>query len=135
MGVIVHHDGRREVLAYGADDPDACTTLVSLTERDTQTMAEILGVSHISETVSEIRQSIEGLVIEWIEVTGASGMGGKSIGAGQFRTRTGASIVAVIRDHVPLPAPGPEFVLSAGDMVVAVGTQDGIVQLRALLGH
>ena len=25
IGVLVHHDGRREILVYDSDDPDACS--------------------------------------------------------------------------------------------------------------
>ena len=133
MAVIVHHDGRREILAYETDDPDACDSLVSLSEHDTQTLAEILGVSHITETVEEIRQEIEGLAIEWVELSGHSGFAGSSIGSGAYRTRTGASIVAVIRNDVPFPAPDADFVLVAGDVLVAVGTSEGLTSLRSLL--
>lgn len=135
VGVIVHHDGRREILSYDGADPDACTSFVNLSEHDTQTLAEILGVSHVTETVSEIRQDIDGLHIEWIDLPARSEWVGTSIGDGQFRTKTGASIVAVMRDNVPVPAPGPEFVLAAGDLAVAVGTPEGLATLRTLLGH
>ena len=135
MAVIVHHDGRREILAYEADDPDACRTLVSLSEHDTMTLAEILGVSHVAETVTAIRQEIDGLAIEWVDIAEGSDHAGRSIGDGQFRTKTGASIVAIIRQDQPIPAPGPEFVLAAGDVAVAVGSHDGLVLLRSLLGH
>ena len=27
LGVLVHHDGRREILVYDSDDPDACSSL------------------------------------------------------------------------------------------------------------
>ena len=135
VGVIVHHDGRREILLYDAVDPDACTSVVNLSEHDTQTLGEILGVSHVTETVAEIRQEIDGLTIEWIDVTAASGLAGSSIGDGQFRTKTGASIVAIMRSSDTVPAPGPEFVLAEGDVAVAVGTHEGLASLRTMLGH
>lgn len=135
MAVIVHRDGRREILAYDLDDPDQCHPLVSMSEKDTHTLAEILGVSHVTETVSEIRQEIEGLAIEWVELTADSEFAGVSLGDGNLRTQTGASVVAVMRDDQPIPAPGPEFVLEAGDVVVAVGTTNGLTTLRTLLGH
>lgn len=135
VGVIVHHDGRREILLYDVVDPDACTSVVNLSEHDTQTLAEILGVSHVTETVAEIRQEIDGLTIEWVEIPSTSELVGTSIGDGAFRTKTGASIVAIMRDSVPVPAPGPEFVLSAGDVAVAVGTHEGLASLRTMLGH
>lgn len=135
VGVIVHHDGRREILLYDEVDPDACTSVVNLSEHDTQTLAEILGVSHVSETVAEIRHEIDGLTIEWVELPASSELVGTSIGDGAFRTKTGASIVAIMRDSVPVPAPGPEFVLEAGDVAVAVGTHEGLALLRVMLAH
>ncbi len=133
MAVVVHHDGRREIMSYDDDDPDACHSLVSLTEHDTQTLGEILGVSHVTETVDVVRQAIEGLAIDWVDITAGSTMAGSSIGDGRFRTRTGASIVAVIRSGTSVPAPEADFVLVSGDVVVAVGTPDGLTSLRALL--
>jgi TrkA domain protein len=133
MAVLVHHDGRRELMAYDRDDPDACTTLVSLSESDTQTLAEILGVSHVAETVTEIRHEIEGLAIEWFTLAAGSASADVSIGTGAFRTKTGVSIVAVVRNDNAVPAPGPDFVLAAGDVLVAVGTHDGLRALGSLL--
>jgi TrkA domain protein len=134
MAVIVHHDGRREILTYGADDPDACRSLVSLSETDTQALAQILGVSRVTETVSQIRQVIEGLTLDWTQIPENSEAAGHPIGDGRFRTTTGASIVAVIRDDVPVPAPDADFVLAGGDIVVAVGPLDGLRALRSMLG-
>ncbi len=135
MAVIVYRDGRREILAYDLDDPDLCHPLVTLSETDTHRLAEILGVSHVTETVSEIRQEIEGLAIEWVELSESSQIAGVSLRDSSLRTRSGASVVAVIRGAVPIPAPGADFVLEAGDVVVAVGTTDGLTKLRSMLGH
>jgi TrkA domain protein len=133
VGVIVHHDGRREVLVYDQVDPDSCTSMVSLTESDSQTLGEILGVSHVNETVAAVRHDIEGLAIEWVDIDDDSSAVGTSIGAGAFRSETGASVVAVMRGNRSVPAPGPEFVFEAGDVVVAVGTHDGLLALRRML--
>ena len=42
------------------------------------------------------------------------------------RTRTGVSVVAVIRGEQGFPAPGPDFVLEPKDTLVVVGTAEGI---------
>ncbi len=34
LGVIVHHDGRREILAYDDKDPDTCATLLNVSEHE-----------------------------------------------------------------------------------------------------
>lgn len=133
VGVIVHHDGRREVLAYDPDDPDTCSSLLSVSENDTQTLAELLGVSHVSETVGEVRQDIDGLGLEWVELGDGSPAVGQTIGDGAYRSETGTTIVAVIRNGRPVPSPGPDFALSAGDVAVAVGSHAGLTSLRALL--
>jgi TrkA domain protein len=133
IGVLVHHDGRREILVYDSDDPDKCSTLVSLSASDTRTVSELLGASRVTEAVAAVQQEIEGLAIEWIEVTEASPAAGATIGDGMYRTRTGSSIVAVIRDSESIPAPGPEFPLLAGDVIVGVGTADGLATMRALI--
>jgi len=133
VGVIVHHDGRREIVAYDVDDPDACHSLVSLSEPDTKTLAQILGVSPVTEIVAEIRQVIEELAIDWMQLPSDSHAAGTTIASGEFRTRTGASIVAVIRDNVPVPSPEADFVLAVDDIVVAVGPTDGLTTLRSML--
>ena len=59
-------------------------------------------------------------------------MGDTTIGDGQYRTKTGASIVAVIRDDQSIPAPGPDFELLTNDVIFAVGTSEGLKMLRNL---
>ncbi len=133
VGVIVQHDGRREILVYDEVDRDACSSVVRLSGGDTRTLAELLGASHVTETLAAVQQEIEGLAIEWVELPEGSPVVGTTIRGGAFRTRTGASIVAVIRDHRSVPAPPPEFGLEAEDVVVAVGTHEGLAALRLLL--
>jgi K+:H+ antiporter subunit KhtT len=58
---------------------------------------------------------------------------GKTIADTKARTRTGVSIVAVLRGEQAVPAPEPSFRLEAGDVVVVVGTTRGIEQLAVLL--
>jgi TrkA domain protein len=133
IGVLVHHDGRREILVYDSDDPDACSSIVSLSAGDTRTVTELLGASRVTEAVAAVQQEIEGLAIEWIELAASSPASGATIGDGMYRTKTGSSIVAIIRDGQSIPAPGPEFGLLAGDVVVAVGTSEGLAMMRELI--
>ena len=133
VGVLVHRNGRREILVYDDADPDACRSQLSLSPEDARTVVELLGASQVSEAVTAVQQKIEGLAIEWLEVEPGSSAAGTTIAQGMYRTRTGASIVAVIRGTTTIPAPGPEVAFEGGDIVVAVGTDDGLSQLRSLL--
>ncbi len=135
VGVVVHRDGRREIVVYDRDDPDACSSLVALSSDDTRTMAELLGASQVTEAVAAVRHDIRGLSIEWIEVPAGSSAIGASLAAGAYRSRSGASIVAVMRDDESIPAPDPDFELLEGDVAVAVGTVDGLASLRSLIAR
>ena len=67
------------------------------------------------------------------EIAPASGVVGRTIGEAAIRSRTGVSIVAVVRDGQTIPSPPPGHTFEIGDIAVAVGTPDGIGQVRALL--
>jgi TrkA domain protein len=133
VAVLTHRSGRRELAVYSRRDPDACTTVLHLSPDDTRSLAEVLGESHVSETVGAVQQQVEGLAIDWVRIEPGSTSVRSTIAQRDVRTRTGASIVAVIRDGATVPAPGPEFTLDEDDVVVAVGTPEGLEQLRHLL--
>ena len=134
VGVLSHRSGRREIVVYDRDDPDRCSMVLHLSPSDATTLAELLGAPHVSEAIASV-QRIEGLAIDWITVPEASPFVGASIGEGRFRSRTGASIVAVVRGDTTIPGPGPDHRFQAGDVAVAVGTADGLGQLRELLSR
>lgn len=50
----------------------------------------------------------------------------RPLGDTQARTRTGASIVAIVRNEEVLASPGPAEILRARDVLVVIGTEDGI---------
>jgi TrkA domain protein len=134
VGVLVHRDGRREIIAYDRADPDACSSIVELSADDTRTMSELLGGSRVTQAVEQaVQQTIEGLAIEWIELPAGGASVGTTIGDGAYRTKTGASIVAIIRGDTTIPAPGPDAAFAAHDVVVAVGTSEGLAALREIL--
>jgi TrkA domain protein len=133
VGVVQHHDGRSDVVVYDTADPDVCTSMLHLDSVDTRTLARLLGASEISEGMREAQAQIEGLVFEWIKVPPSSSFAGTSIQDGQLRTRTGSSVVAVLRAEQSVPAPDSNFVIESDDTVVAVGTADGLAALRDIL--
>ncbi len=133
VGVIHHRGGRREIVLFDLGDPDASVGVVRLDEDDSRTLAELLGSSQVVKELADLQQDIEGLAIDWLPVIDGTPFAGKPIGDTRARSRTGTSIVAVLRDDEAHPAPGPEFVLSPGDTLVVVGTPRGIEELAVLL--
>lgn len=133
IGVLVHYDGRREILVYDEHDRDACSSIIKLTDDDTHTLAELLGASQVTEEVHQTRQVVGGQAIDWIQVPAGGPVDGTTIGHGAYRSETGASVVAVIRGSEPVPAPEPEFVLRGDDLVVAVGSAAALEKLRSLI--
>ena len=70
--------------------------------------------SELAERMGEVQAQIEGLLFEWITIPADAPMTDRSIRDGELRTRTGASVVAVLRGEGSVPAPDPEFVFAAG---------------------
>ncbi len=132
VAVLSHRTGRREVAVYDRDDPDACHTVIHLGAEDAHTLGELLGGSPVSEAVTGVQQ-LEGIAIDWIRVPAGSSQAGTTIADGDLRGRTGTSVVALVRGDTSIPAPGPEESLAVDDIVVAVGTPDGLRALRSLL--
>lgn len=133
MGVVQHHAGRREVFVCQPGDPDTTDVAVNLSEDDAHSLVDALGVESVTQDAGERTYEVEGLVFEWLDVPGDSPVTGKSIGQQRIRTRTGASVVAVIRQPRPVPAPEPDFVIEAGDTLVVAGTAEGVEKARELL--
>jgi TrkA domain protein len=133
VGVVSHRSGRREIYLADPGDPDRFKLALGLSEEDARTLAEMLGASRIAEELAELQQKVEGLAIDWLPVREDSPHAHSTIGAARVRTRTGVSVVAVLRGEQAIPAPGPEVELKPGDYLVVVGTPRGIEQVVELL--
>lgn len=133
IGVIHHRSGLRELVVFEREDPDTSHDLLRLSGEDSRTLAELLGVSQVMKDLAELEQGVEGLAVDRLPLAADSPFAGRTIGDSQARTRTGVSIVAVLRRGTANPAPGPEFALDAGDLLVVVGTPRGIEELSSIL--
>ncbi len=133
LGVVVRRDGRRELLLYDVDDPDSCRTSIELTSEESAVLVELMGGSKVTERIGDLRHEVEGLSIEWVTMSPSGGLTGHAIGDGAIRTKTGASVVAVIRDGISFPGPGPAFVFEPGDVALVTGSVDGVQAAARLL--
>jgi TrkA domain protein len=133
IGVISHRTGLREIYVSLSKDPDEFKRVLELSRDDARTLAELLGATRVAQQLAELQQRIEGLVIDWLPVREDSFYAGQTIGDARIRSRTGVSVVAIVRGEAAVPAPGPEQRLHSGDYLVVVGTARGVEQAVELL--
>ena len=133
IGVIAHRKGDFEVLVYTAADPDKASRVFRLTDREAEAMGQILGAPRMVERFADLTKEVPGLDAGQVEIGAASPYASRPLGQTQARTRTGASIVAIVRDEQVLASPGPDEVLHIHDVLVVIGTADGIAAVRHLI--
>lgn len=126
MGVIAHKTGKRELLVYDADDPDACRETVRLDDDEGHALADLLGGTSVAEQAQAAPVDIAGMTIDWMLVAEGSPAAGRSLGELDLREETGAIVVALVRGDETIPAPGPEQRFEAGDTVVVVGPAEAV---------
>ena len=134
LGVIAYRDGKVDLVAYDADDPDSCHEMAQLTRAEAEAIAELLGAPRITERLADLSREVPGLVATQIDLPDTSPYNGGTLGDTKCRTRTGCSIVAIVRGDQVVSAPGPQEPLRAADVLVVTGTEEGVVALRRLLG-
>lgn len=133
VGLIARRAGQVDVVVYDRADPDACTEVMTLTAAEADTVAELLGAPRIAERFADLTREIPGLVAGQMSVLAGSPFAGRALGDTRLRTLTGASIVALVRGQEVIAAPRPDEPLLAGDVLVVMGTEDGITAARRIL--
>lgn len=134
IAVIALRGGDFEVfLCAVPGDPDSARRVFRLTEREADALAQILGAPRMVEGYANLTKEVPGLSAGQVMVTEGSRYDGRPLGDTKARTRTGASIVAIVRGEQVLASPGPAELLSAGDVLVVIGTDDGITAVRQLV--
>ena len=133
IGVLTHRDGHRELLLSEVGDPDSCSASVGLSEPECHALGTLLGAPNLVAQLQGEQQEVEGVNTAQFPVAERSPFDGRPLGETAMRTRTGASVVAVVREHAVSPSPRPDFVFRAGDLVVVVGTGEGLKQAAEIL--
>lgn len=130
ISVVVRQDGSRVLAFHDPWDDDSCKDAAPLAPHESTALSELL----TPDPVGHLHQHIEiDLVTEHIPVTKRSPFAGRTLGATQARTRTGASIVAVLRRSDAIPSPAPDFRFGIGDTLVVVGTREGVDAVAELI--
>jgi TrkA domain protein len=133
VGVITYRDGRAELLVFRLDDPDAALVSTPLTGEEANTLASLLGAPHLVEHIAQQHRDVTGIETHQLAILSDSPFAGRTLGDTALRTRTGASIVAVLRGGTVLASPRPDLGLIPGDLLVVVGTEHGLAEAARIL--
>lgn len=133
IGLVVHRDGEVDVAVYDARDPDRAHSALHLEADEAGVIAEVLGAPRITQRFADLSKEVPGLQSARLTVDARSPYVGQTLGDTRARTRTGCSVVAVVRGSDVVPSPTPQEPLGAGDVLVAVGSGDGLDELARLL--
>jgi len=133
IGVIARRTGDFEVVVYPREDPDQAQQVFRLTDEEAEALAQILGAPRIAERFADLTREVPGLNAGQVSIRSGSTFVDRPLGDTRARTRTGASIVAIVRDDEVMASPGPAETLHAGDVLVVIGTADGIAGVEAIV--
>ncbi len=135
IGVIAKRSGDFEIVLYGAADLDTAQPLFRLTEDEADALAQIFGAPRIAERFADLTREVPGLDAGQVSVRPGSPFVDRPLGDTAARTRTGASIVAIVRDEEVLPSPSPAEPLRSGDVLVVIGTAEGIRRVTQIIEY
>jgi TrkA domain protein len=135
IGVISHRTGRRDLVIYDTSDPDRACEAVKLNDEEADALVELLGAPRIVQRLNDLHREVEGLVSLQFPIAPGSPYAGRPMGDARVRTRTGASIVAIVRAGQVIASPTPDFVLQGGDVVVVVGSPESTSAVADILAH
>ncbi|MCA4134943.1 cation:proton antiporter regulatory subunit [Arthrobacter sp. M4] len=126
IGVVELREGATELFVSTWDDPDTCQASIPLTADEAATLGNLLGGQHIVMRLAEDHKAIPGIVTRQFSIGADSPFVNQPMGKARIRTRTSVSIVAIMREGEVVPSPSPDVLLHSGDLLVAVGTQEGL---------
>lgn len=133
IDIVTHRTGLRDLVVHDADGGGGVQAGVTLTDDEADAIAELLGAPKVVSRLTSLRSEADALLVEQLPVPHNSPYRGRPLRDTRARGRTGASIVAVMRGGATQPSPGPDFVFESGDLVVAVGTREGLDQIGRIL--
>jgi TrkA domain protein len=126
IGVVSHRDGKLALILSKADDPDATLAELPLTVDEAGALANLLGAPQLVAQLDEEQRDLPGIRTGRLTVSSGSPYDGRTLGDTALRSRSGVSVVAIMRAGQVHPSPLPDFTLTAGDLLICVGTSEGL---------
>ncbi len=130
MTVIIHNTGHREIYTFRGRE-EFPLAAVRMEDAEARMLGAILGGAYFQPAVAESMDMVMGqLSVEWFKVAAGSPLAGRTIQDSAIRKRTGASVIAILREGRPLPNPGPGDGIQAGDTLLVVGDRGQVQRFR-----
>jgi TrkA domain protein len=129
LGVITHRSGHSDLITFSDAEEGSTASKVSLRldEDEAHTLAELLGGTRITESLSKL-DAIPGLSIDWFTVDYEDHIAGQRLGNLASRGVVGLTVVAVVRGESANPAPADDFTVFPGDTLVVAGTPEKVAK-------
>lgn len=129
VGVIAHRSGHSDLITFSDDEDGSDATKVSLrlSEDEAHTLAELLGGTRITESLTALDQ-LPGLSIDWFTVDYEDHIAGQSLGDPAEHGIIGLTVVAVVRGESTNPAPAADFRVFPGDILVVAGSPEKVAK-------
>ncbi|WP_411721201.1 cation:proton antiporter regulatory subunit [Mycetocola sp.] len=132
VGVIAHRSGHSDLITFADDEDgsDASKVSLRLSEDEAHTLAELLGGTQITESLTAL-DAIPGLSIDWFRVDYEDHIAGQPLGDPADRGIVGLTVVAVVRGESANPAPSKDFRVFPGDTLVVAGSPEKVAKAFA----
>jgi TrkA domain protein len=129
VGVIAHRSGHSDLITFSDDEDGSDATKVSLrlSEDEAHTLAELLGGTRITESLTALDQ-LPGLSIDWFTVDYEDHIAGQPLGDPAEHGIIGLTVVAVVRGESTNPAPASDFRVFPGDILVVAGSPEKVAK-------
>lgn len=84
------------------------------------------------EVLARLQAARHLMQVNWVSLDMGSALVGNTIGEAQIRSRTGASVVAILRDDRLIPNPTPVELFFPGDYIAVLGNPEQLAHFRQL---
>ena len=129
VGVVTHRSGQSDLVSFAdaGDGSDSTKVSLRLDDDEAHTLAELLGGTQITESLSHLEQ-IPGLSIDWFTVDYEDHIAGEVLGNLASKGVVGLTVVAVVRGESANPAPADDFKVFPGDTLVVAGSPEKVAK-------
>jgi CPA2 family monovalent cation:H+ antiporter-2 len=120
---------RQALLYYGVSPVEIHNLTDSIRQ---QLYAPLYKENEPYRTIAQLQGAVHLLEVTWVTLGPDSPLAGQTIATAHIRTRTGASVVGLLRAGELRPNPERDTLFAAGDLVAVMGSAEQLAAFRSL---